>query len=213
VARRSRSLARSRSVSRRAANGRGRVSMGHAGRLLRPPPVATTSCQTGAMSKRSMNCWSTARDFGAEKRRYLACQLGGVGCCSVLVEDGGEGPALQAADTPDETAGAVLLSATFCARIDSLLCPCCSGSAAGGSAGPGSPRAQSRSRPRGYCRRAPCCPGCRIAVCQVGLGLGSSEAVWREDNGSTVCSGRWCLGFIVRLQRHMGFIATKSEEP
>ena len=44
----------------------------HSGRFSTPPPVDRTSSQTIDRSNRSMNCWSTALDFGVEKRRYLS---------------------------------------------------------------------------------------------------------------------------------------------
>lgn len=39
--------------------------------------------QTGSSGKRSINCWSTARDLGSEKRRYLRDQ-GSSGCADLF---------------------------------------------------------------------------------------------------------------------------------
>jgi hypothetical protein len=50
--------------------------MPHDGRLSIPPPRSdNTSSQTCRRSNKSMNCWSTARDFGSENRRYLRISL------------------------------------------------------------------------------------------------------------------------------------------
>lgn len=50
-----------------------------------------------------MNCWSTARDFGVEKRRYLEDRVNTKVLRNLqepsLVKDGGKRPGLEPADT------------------------------------------------------------------------------------------------------------------
>ena len=53
-------------------------------------PSRSTSDHTSSVLKSSMNCWSTARDLGAEKRRYLRGRRRGEGEISEVVADVGD---------------------------------------------------------------------------------------------------------------------------
>ena len=53
-----------------------------------------------------MNCWSTARDLGLEKRRYLSVSR--IKSADLLVEYGSERPRLETSYAADEASRAVL---------------------------------------------------------------------------------------------------------
>lgn len=49
----------------------GKTNIPQSGKFPNPPPLGRhTASQTGMISNRSINCWSTARLLGAENRRY-----------------------------------------------------------------------------------------------------------------------------------------------